>query len=94
MLIYTPPPPPQVRALEKDAELGGLYKLVDIFAHATLQGYLEYNAANGPYLAALGVNHERSVETMRLLTLCSLASANHVLAYDAIAVALQVSVNQ
>lgn len=79
-----------MRALSTDAELGRLYSLVDIFAHATLAAYLEFHAAHGAFLAGLGVDHERSVETMRLLTICSLASANHVVAYDAIAAALQV----
>lgn len=83
-----------VRALAKDAEHGRLYELVDIFAHATLSAYLAYHARNAQYLAELGVDHERSVETMRLLTLCSLAAADHVVAYDAIATALQVRVDE
>ena len=84
--------PLQVRALGKDAKHARLYELVDIFAHATLGAYLEYHGKNGAYLADLGIDHERSMETMRLLTLCTLASGNHKQTYDAIAAALQVRV--
>jgi hypothetical protein len=81
-----------VRALGKDAKHARLYELVDIFAHATLGAYLEYHGKNSAYLADLGIDHERSMETMRLLTLCTLASGNHKQTYDAIAAALQVRV--
>ena len=81
-----------MRALGKDAKHARLYELVDIFAHATLGAYLEYHGKNSAYLADLGIDHERSMETMRLLTLCTLASGNHKQTYDAIAAALQVCV--
>ena len=85
------PCPPQVRALSKDPEYARLYDLVDIFAHSTLQAYIDYHGKNSSYLKDLGVDNDRSVETMRLLTLCSLASASTQVTYDAIREALNVS---
>ena len=92
---HLPPYPPrlsaQVRALEKDPVDARLFELVDIFSHGSLDAYTSYYSRNNAYLKELGVDHEKSVETMRLLTLCSLASANHVASYDVIESALQVS---
>ena len=79
-----------MRALSSDAKHARLYELVDIFAHATLGAYVAYQEKNSAYLSELGIDHERSMETMRLLTLCTLASANHHVTYDAIAEALKV----
>lgn len=80
-----------MRALASDPEHGRLYELVDIFAHSTLDAYLGYHGRNAAYLAELGVDHDRSVETMRLLTLCSLSSDKTVVTYGDVAAALQVS---
>ena len=82
----------QVCALGKDPQHARLYELVDIFSHATLEAYVAYHAKNSAYLAELGIDHASSMETMRLLTLCSLASASHQLSYASIAEALQVRV--
>ena len=79
-----------MRALEKDPQDARLFELVDIFSHSSLDAYIAYHGRNSAYLAELGVSHDKSVETMRLLTLCSLASAHHVASYDAISAALQV----
>jgi hypothetical protein len=79
-----------VRALQKDPVDARLFELVDIFSHGSLDAYTSYYSRNDAYLKELGVDHEKSVETMRLLTLCSLASANHVASYESIASALQV----
>jgi len=89
---YTPASSPQVCALSKDPSYKLLYDLVDIFSHSTLQSYIAYHEKNSAYLKELGVDHDRSMETMRLLTLCSLASATHQVPYDAIREALLVSV--
>ena len=83
-----------MRALGKDATYSRLCELVDIFSHATLGAYVDYHSKNSAYLEELGVDHGRSMETMRLLSLCTLASASHILAYPAIAEALQVSDSQ
>ena len=81
-----------MKALSGDAEHARLFALVEIFAKGSLAEYLAFHATAGneAYLASLGVDHARSVETMRLLTLSGLASTNHVIAYAAIAAALKV----
>ena len=47
-------------------------------------------AGNGALVAALGLDAGQSAETMRLLTLVSLASSKRVLDFGAVAAALQV----
>lgn len=79
-----------MRALSNDAELARLYELVVIFSRASLAEYLAFHAANEAYLAGLGVDHARSVETMRLMTLSNLAAADHVIAYETISTSLKV----
>lgn len=54
--------------------------------------YLAFYAAHSGYVESLGMDHAQGTETMRLLTLCSLAAASPVLSYDAVAKALQVGV--
>lgn len=74
-----------------DAELGRLHALVDIFAHKSLDAFLAFADANGAYLAELGVDIKSATETMRLLTLCTLAAGADTLSYATVAAALQVS---
>jgi hypothetical protein len=80
----------QVRALAGDARYGKLHELLTIFASQGLEEYAAFHAANAPFVASLGVDHEASTRTMRLLTLCSLAASKSTLSYDAIAAAIQV----
>ncbi len=66
---------------------------MDIFAHKDLAAFLGWCAKspdNPTYLAEQGIDHAKSVETMRLLTLCSLAVKEKELSYEAITAALQV----
>lgn len=72
-------------------ELSRLHQLVDIFSHKTLDAYLAFEQAQGQYLKELGVDQAASMETMRLLTLCTLAASAETLSYDAVAQALKVS---
>lgn len=83
-----------VRALANHSQYGRLYELVDIFAHKDLNTFLSWCTTNdnASYLTEQGINKENSIETMRLLTLCSLSSQDKVLSYDMIASALQVSI--
>jgi hypothetical protein len=73
-----------------DAELKRLQELVDIFSHKTLDAYLAYQGGNAAYLAELGVDNASSTDTMRLLTLCTLAAGADMLTYAAVASSLQV----
>lgn len=81
----------QVKALDKDARYSQLYRLLTIFASGTLSDYNVFVQANADAIAKLGVDAERSVETMRLFTLVSLASTKTTLDFTAIGEALQVS---
>ena len=84
-----------VRALATHTQYGRLYELVDIFAHKDLNAFLQWcntNPDNITYLNEQGINKEKSIETMRLLTLCTLSSSDKVLSYEVIANALQVSI--
>jgi hypothetical protein len=67
---------------------------VDIFAHRDLSAFTAWSsksAENAAYLNEQGIDVPKSVETMRLLTLCSLAAKEKNLSYDAISAGLQVS---
>ena len=80
-----------MRALAADPAHAKLHELLTIFSCRGLDDYTAFAAANGDFLASIGVAHEASLRTMRLLTLCSLASGKTSLSYDAIAAALAVS---
>ena len=79
-----------MRALAADPAHAKLHELLTIFSCRGLDDYSAFAAANGDFLASIGVAHEASLRTMRLLTLCSLASGKTSLSYDAIATALAV----
>ena len=94
--LYPPPPThththSQVRALAADPKYALLHELLTIFACRGLDDYCAFSAANTEFIASIGVDHEASLRTMRLLTLCSLASGKTSLSYDAIVTALSVS---
>lgn len=81
-----------VQALQGDAEHGKLYRLLSIFATEKLGAYMTYRAENAAYMDGLGIDHEASLETIRLFSLCSLAaeSADGSIAYSTIAETLQI----
>lgn len=80
-----------VAALKGDATYGRLHELLSIFAVGTLSEYRAFSAGNMDYLKELGIDHEESLETIRLLSLCSLASAHDAVPFAAIASTLEVS---
>lgn len=85
-----------VRQLEGHAEHGRLFELLHIFAVQKLDAYLAYEAANRDYLTGLGIDHEASLETIRLLSLCSLAaeSEDGSIEYSTIASTLQIEADE
>ena len=80
-----------MRALGSDAKYAPLLELVDIFARGTLANYMDFYSRHNTYLAQVGLDHDRCLETMRLLTLCAMATINSQLSYDAIMEGVQVS---
>ena len=87
--LYTPART-QVKALAKDARYAGLYQLLAIFSTGGLSDYHAFVSAHGELVASLGIDSERSVETMRLFTLVSLGAASPTLDFATVAGALQV----
>lgn len=83
-----------VRALKGDARYAKLHELLTIFASGDLEAYLAFHAANGAWVASQGVDHEASTETMRLLTLCTLAAGKPTLPFAAVAAALKVEASE
>ena len=92
------PPPLQVKALALHPEHARLHALIEVFASGGMSEFSAWIAkASGgeagaeAELAALGLQRSRCLETMRLLSFCTLAASNRVLSYEAIGSALQVS---
>lgn len=81
----------QVKALAADARFSALYSLLTIFSAGSLSDYNAFVAAHGDLIASLGIDTERSTETMRLFTLVSLGSASASLDFATVAAALQVA---
>jgi hypothetical protein len=79
-----------VRALSSDARYAPLHELVTVFAQGSLSDYTALVGRHGALLPSLGVDTDKSAETMRLFTLVSLASGTPVLETAAVARALQV----
>lgn len=81
-----------VKSLATHPQHARLYELVDIFAHRDLSAFTAWSsksAENAAYLTEQGIDVPKSIETMRLLTLCSLAAKEKTLSYDAISAGLQ-----
>ena len=88
----------QVKALALHPEHARLHALIEVFASGGMSEFSAWIAkASGgeagaeAELAALGLQRSRCLETMRLLSFCTLAASNRVLSYEAIGSALQVS---
>ena len=83
-----------VQQLRDHAEHSRLFALLNIFATQKLDAYVAYRAANAQYMDGLGIDHESSLETIRLFSLCSLAaeSQDGSISYAEIAATLQVRV--
>jgi hypothetical protein len=70
--------------------MAALYSYCVTHLATSADAYFAFHKANSSYMASLGIDHEKGTETMRLLSLCSLAAATPVLSYEAVAKALQV----
>jgi len=83
-----------VTALKSDSETSRVYELLHVFAAGRVEDYAAFVGAgdNKAWMTSLGVDPVESEATVRLLTLSSLASASHTLAYADVAEALQVPV--
>jgi translation initiation factor 3 subunit M len=80
-----------VAALKGDKEHGALYDLLLLLATGKLRDYLAWHKDHGSVLAKYpGLEHSNLVTSMRLLSLCSLATEHSEIPYAAIASDLDV----
>ena len=87
-----------MKALAAHQQHARLHALVEVFAQGSMQQFKEWTAGceggeagAAAALASLGgLQLPRCLETMRLLSLCTLASSSKVLSYEAIGAALLV----
>jgi hypothetical protein len=80
----------QIQALSADPKYAQLHELLSIFATKDLDAYTSFYGVNARVVESMGIAHDASVETMRLLTLCSLASAKPALPYETVAATIKV----
>eukprot|EP00158_Paraphelidium_tribonemae_P000103 Partr_v1_DN16839_c0_g1_i1_m28286 putative Component of the eukaryotic translation initiation factor 3 (eIF-3) complex, which is involved in protein synthesis and, together with other initiation factors, stimulates binding of mRNA and methionyl-tRNAi to the 40S ribosome (By similarity) len=83
-----------VKALSNDARYSALYSLLTIFSSGTLEQYHEFAGKHGDLIASLKLDGDKSLETMRLFTLVSLAGGAQVLDFGAVATALQIPASE
>ena len=80
-----------VAQLNGDATHGTLFAAAQVFAAGRLGEYRAFEAAHPGFLGERGVGAGEAEESIRLLTLCSLASEQEQLSYADLAAALEVS---
>eukprot|EP01138_Halocafeteria_seosinensis_P014838 gb/GECG01015148.1/.p1 GENE.gb/GECG01015148.1/~~gb/GECG01015148.1/.p1 ORF type:complete len:338 (+),score=46.89 gb/GECG01015148.1/:1-1014(+) len=81
-----------VQALQRGPKDDPLvYQLLSIFAGGDVPDYEDFADKHKDFVESLGVDHEASKRTIRLLSLCSLAGRQQSLSYDNIAQRLKVS---
>mmetsp|Transcript_29284 Transcript_29284/g.85419 ORF Transcript_29284/g.85419 Transcript_29284/m.85419 type:complete len:401 (-) Transcript_29284:43-1245(-) len=83
-----------VAQLEADPSLGKLYALLKIFSQGKLRDFLAFAEANAGLLEQHGLVHSDCVGSMRLLSLCSLATEHEEIPYTEIAKDLDVPLEE
>lgn len=61
-----------------------IYDLLTIFVSEKLQNYMEFYEKNKAFVDGLGLNHEQSMQKMRLLTFMQMAEGQKEIHYDTI----------
>lgn len=82
-----------VDALRSSKEHAPLHALLAVFGTGQLKDYLSF-PKRAEVLAKYGLDHDACVANMRLLSMCSLASEQAEIPYDAIAKALDVPLDE
>lgn len=80
-----------VQRLAADAKYAKLFALLEIFTRDRLDAYRAFAKANADFIAEVGLDAKECEETMRLLSICSLAVDDEAVTYDAIMETLEVS---
>ena len=81
---------PAVKRLEGDAAHGAVYKLLQVFSFGKLADFLAYEGAHPGVLAQHGIDREKALRDMRLLSLSLLASEYEEIPYAEVSATLQV----
>ncbi|CAN0170756.1 unnamed protein product [Ascophyllum nodosum] len=79
-----------VAQLKEDPKYSAVYELLHIFSVEKLGEYLAFHEKNAKTLADNQIDHDRCVSSMRLLSLCSLATEHEEIPYQVVADTLQV----
>jgi len=72
---------------------GRTVQLLKIFASEILDAFTAFAAENPDYFKTVGIDQEECVRKMRVLSLTTLGSANHEIAYSVVAKTLQIDEN-
>lgn len=80
-----------VAQLKGDPKYAAVHELLHIFSVEKLEEYKAFHQKNAKTLADNNIDHESCVFSMRLLSLCSLATEHEEIPYHVVAETLQVS---
>lgn len=80
-----------IKQLEGDAKYGKAYSLLRLFVSGRLADYTAFKTANPGYVQSLGLDDDKAVRKMRLLSLASLAAELDEISYDVIAETLSIA---
>ncbi|CAM9603571.1 unnamed protein product [Ectocarpus sp. 6 AP-2014] len=80
-----------VAQLKADPKYSAVHELLHIFSVEKLGEYMAFHEKNAKTLADNKIDHDSCVSSMRLLSLCSLATEHEEIPYQVVADTLQVS---
>ena len=83
---------PTILKLKEDATFKPAFELLTIVSGDNLDAFLNFEKTHADFIKSSGLSHEGLVESMRLLSLCSLAVKNEEVSYSNVATALHVEV--
>ncbi len=69
-------------------------KLFTIFVSGKLNQYLEFYEAHKTFVTQAGMNHEKNIDKLRILTLMSLAENNKELPFDTLQKQLKIEADE
>jgi len=79
-----------VKSFKNDKKFAKTYRLLEIFTCKGYKEYMDFHRKNEEYIANSGLKHDDLVTKIRLLTLMSLASSQHIILYSEVSKILEV----
>lgn len=67
------------------------FELLQVFSSGNVEEYVAFHSKHSVFMEEQGIAHEKAMENMRLLSICSLASTHEEIPYAEIAKILQIS---